>query len=46
MNTIYLTDITGAIGAWLDADIDDEVPYEVITLLEKAYKLAAKELER
>lgn len=45
MDTIYLTDITGTLGAWFDADIDDEVPSEVVALLNKAYKLAIKELE-
>lgn len=45
MDTIYLTDITGTLGAWFDTDIDDEVPNEVITLLKKAYKLAVKELD-
>jgi hypothetical protein len=44
MNTIYLTDITGVIGEWLDMEFDNEVPYEVISLLEKAYNLAVKEL--
>jgi hypothetical protein len=45
MNTIYLDDIAGTIGEWLDADFDSEVPYEVITLLQRAYKIAVKELE-
>lgn len=44
MNTIYLTDITAVIGEWLDMEFDNEVPYEVISLLEKAYNLAVKEL--
>lgn len=46
METIYLTDITGTIGEWLDAEFDDEVPNEVIQLLKKAYELSAKEYER
>ena len=45
MDTIYLTDIIGTIGEWLDTDFDSEIPNEVITLLEKAYGLAVKELE-
>ena len=44
MDNIYLTDITGTLGTWLDADIDGEVPYEVIELLKKAYEIAVKEL--
>ena len=46
METIYLTDITGTIGEWLDGDFDDEVPNAVVDLLVKAYKLSVKELER
>lgn len=46
METVYLTDITGTIGEWLDADFDDEVPSEVVELLKKVYKLSAKEFER
>lgn len=42
---IYLTDITGTIGEWLDVDFDIEVPNEVIELLEKAYEIAVKELK-
>ena len=44
MDTIYLTDITGTIGEWFDADFDVEVPNEVIELLKKAYEIAVKEL--
>ena len=44
METIYLTDITGTLGEWLDMEFDNEVPYEVISLLQKAYELAVKEL--
>ena len=46
MAAIYLTDITGTIGEWLEAYFDDEVPNEVVDLLIKAYNLSAKELER
>ncbi len=46
METVYLTDITGTIGEWLDADFDSEVPNEVIELLKKAYEIAVKEFER
>ena len=44
MDNIYLTDITGYIGEWLDYGFDDEVPYEVIELLKKAYKIAVENL--
>ena len=46
METVYLGDITGTIGEWLDAEFDDEVPNEVIKLLRKAYELAVKEYEQ
>lgn len=44
MNTVYLTDITGTIGEWLDKEFDNEIPYEIIKLLEETYNLAVKEL--
>ncbi len=43
---IILTEITGTIGEWLDSGFDDEVPNEVVRLLEEAYDRATKELER
>lgn len=46
MDIIYLDDITGTIGQWLDEGFDKEVPTEVIRLLQEAYKLSAQELER
>ena len=46
METIYLTDITGTIGEWLDAEFDDEIPNEVVKLLKKTYELSVKEYER
>lgn len=46
METIYLTDITGTIGEWLDGYFDDEVPNKIVDLLIKAYNLAEKELEK
>lgn len=46
MDTVYLTDITATLGAWFDADIDDEVPSEVMDLLQKAYNLAAEALNK
>lgn len=46
MENIYLTDITGTIGEWLDGYFDDEVPNEVVDLLIKAYNLSEKELEK
>ena len=45
MEAIYLTDITGTIGEWLDIGFDDETPDEVIRLLTKAYVLASKEYD-
>lgn len=45
MDIIYLNDITGTIGQWLDADFDNEVPNEVIELLTKAYELCVNEFE-
>lgn len=44
MNIIYLTDITGTLGEWLDMDFDDEIPHEIIELLEKVYNLATMQL--
>ena len=46
METIYLTDITGTIGEWLETKFDIEVPSEVIDLLKKAYKLASQDLDK
>ena len=46
METVYLTDITGTIGEWLDADFDSGVPNEVIELLKRVYEIAVKEFER
>lgn len=46
MEIVFLTDITGHIGEWLDAEFDDEVPNEVIALLKKAYHLAANALDQ
>ena len=43
MDVIYLTDITGTLGVWLEAETCD-VPSEVIELLRKAYEIAVKEL--
>ena len=42
---VYLTDITGTIGQWLDTDFDDEVPAGVIELLREAYRAATKALD-
>ena len=44
MGSIYLTDITGTLGEWLDSTFEDDVPKAVIDLLSKAYNLAVKEL--
>lgn len=46
MNTIYLTDITGTIGEWLDYGFGSEVPNEVIELLAKAYEICAKKYDK
>ncbi len=46
MEIIYLTDITGTIGEWLNVDFDNEVPNEVVELLKKAYELSIKEYRR
>ena len=44
--TIYLTDITGTIGQWLDMGFDDEVSQEVVALLGKVYMAASLELNK
>ena len=46
MDVVYLNDITGTIGEWLDRWFDDEVPNDVIKLLEEAYRTAVKEYEK
>lgn len=45
INAIYLDDITGTLGMWLEA-YTIGVPNEVIELLAKAYKIAVKEYEK
>lgn len=45
MKTVYLTDITGTIGEWLDIDFDSEVPNEVIELLKKAYEFSVNKMD-
>lgn len=42
---VYLTDITGTLGQWLDAEFSDEIPQEVIHALSTAYQLAVKALD-
>ena len=44
-NAIYLDDITGTLGFWLES-YTYGVPNEVIALLQKAYDIAIKELEK
>lgn len=44
MDIIFLDDITGTLGEWLDEGFDDEVPVEVIKLLQEAYKMSAEML--
>jgi hypothetical protein len=41
----YLDDITGTLGIWLEAETYG-VPNEVIALLQKAYDIAVKELDK
>lgn len=41
---LYIDDITGTIGQWLDMDTS-EIPPEVIKHLQKAYDICVKELE-
>lgn len=43
IDTVYLTDITGTLGEWLDAEFVG-VPNGVIRLLTKAYELATNKL--
>ena len=43
MDIIYLEDITGTLGYWLEADTYG-VPNEVIKLLTRAYKIASDTL--
>lgn len=45
MDTIYLDDIIGTLGIWLEADTYG-VPNEVIKLLQEAYKIAVNELDK
>ena len=42
--TLYIDDITGTIGPWLDMDTS-EIPPDAIKHLKKAYDICAKELE-
>ena len=44
MENTYLTDITGTLGEWLDTGFDNEVPYEIISLLIQAYEKAVEKL--
>lgn len=46
MDTVYLDDITGVIGQWLDEGFDEEVPEEVVRLLKEAYEISAKEFSK
>lgn len=45
MDIIYLDDITGTIGQWLNEGFDEEVPVEVTRLLQEVYRLSAEELK-
>lgn len=40
---VYLEDVTAIIGEWLSKDTSD-LPYEVVSLLEKVYNLCGQEL--
>lgn len=44
IEAIYLDDITGTLGVWLEA-YTIGVPNEVIELLAKAYEVAIKEFD-
>lgn len=44
MDFVYLTDITGTLGEWLDSEFDNDVPYDVVSLLQKAYEVATSKL--
>ena len=44
IEAIYLDDITGTLGIWLEA-YTIGVPNEVLDLLEKAYNIAVKTLD-
>ena len=41
---LYIDDITGTIGQWLDMDTSD-IPTEAIKHLQQVYNICAKELE-
>lgn len=42
---VYLDDITGTIGEWLDGDLRD-IPSEAVQYLQKAYEICANEFEK
>lgn len=44
MEVVYLDDVTGTIGEWIEEGFDEEIPAEIIELLKKAYDLAVKEM--
>lgn len=39
-DTIYIEDITGTLGNWLDDNLDKSVPQDVIDAINNAYVLA------
>lgn len=43
MDTVFLDDITGTIGEWMDNGFDEEVPQSAIDMLTNAYKICRDE---
>lgn len=41
---LFLEDVTGTLGEWLEKDTSD-IPSEAVKLIQKAYSLCAKALE-
>lgn len=46
MDTVFLDDITGTIGEWMDNGFDEEVPRSAIDMLTNAYKICRGEYEK
>ena len=45
METLYLDDITGCLGQWLDWNTD-HIPNDIMEKLTEAYELATIEVEK
>lgn len=41
---LFLDDITGTLGGWLDLEFDDDIPHDAIKHLFTAYKICADKL--